>query len=57
MAESDELTNFEKAIDGMTALAVAMKEYYAALIAAGFTNQEAMLMVVAYQHDLLTHKP
>jgi len=49
----EELTDFEKLIECVSQFATLIREYYKALVESGFSKNEAMLLAVEYQKEVL----
>ena len=49
----EELTEYEKMIEGVTQLAGLMWEYYTALTEIGFSKKEALELTIEYQKNII----
>jgi hypothetical protein len=49
----DELTNYEKLIEGVNRFAMLMRSYFSALIEQGFSEDQAINLTAQYQRDML----
>jgi hypothetical protein len=49
----DELTDFEKLVQGISQFAALVRAYYEALKESGFTHKDAMVLTAQYQKDVL----
>lgn len=54
MSHMDELTPFEKIMEGVNEFATVIRAYYDALINKGFTAEQALALTIEYQKGLLT---
>lgn len=53
MPENEELTQYEKLIEGVAQLAAVVKAYYDALRESGLSHKDAMSLTIEYQKSLL----
>ncbi len=49
----DDLTNFEKLIDAISQMAAVVSAYHKALLEQGFSEENALLLTIEYQKELL----
>jgi len=49
----NELTDYEKLVEGMNQLANVVREYYNALIEKGFSDKDALVLTVEYQRSIV----
>jgi len=49
----EELTDFEKLVQGVSQFATLVRAYYDALIESGFSHKDAMVLTVQYQKDVI----
>lgn len=49
----DELTDFEKLVQGVNQFATLVRAYYDALVESGFSEKDAMVLTAQYQRDVL----
>lgn len=49
----EELTDFEKLVQGVSQFATLVRAYYEALKESGFSHKDAMFLTAQYQKDVL----
>jgi hypothetical protein len=53
-SSDDDLTDFEKAIEGITPLAALIAAYYNALVESGLSKKDALTLTIEYQKQMLS---
>lgn len=53
MSENEELTQYEKMIEGISQFAMLIYAYYSALIENGFSRKDALVLTIEYQRQIL----